>query len=93
MNQSRLTDEQLSQIVATCISSTTNIGDLIEGLPLSLKRAFNANTGELEYVEIKQIVRTLHGCGYFHFRDSKNIVADILSVSRTTIYNHLEKLL
>lgn len=89
---SRLTDEQLSEEALKIIQRCKTLFDLIEALPIQLRSCFGPNA-ELEYEEIKQVVTVLEKHGYFALRNSKNVAADALRVSRTTVYNHLADLL
>jgi len=63
----------------------------IEWFLAAAERQFDAPLAELDRVEKQRVVKLLNEAGAFQLRKSVEQVAEVLGVSRFTVYNYLNR--
>ena len=63
----------------------------IEWFLASAERQFDSPLAELDRVEKQRVVKMLNEAGAFQLRKSVEQVAEVLGVSRFTVYNYLNR--
>lgn len=83
-----MTDEELKQRLAAQLFTGTLAG-AIDRVIGEVRNIFENNDRDISYEDISRSIKVLDGIGFFELRYAVVRTAELLNVSRVTIYKHL----
>lgn len=70
----------------------TSLADAPKAIEVALKNQYRVNDlASLEYDEKISVIKRMDGVGLFSMRNGVNFAAQLLDLSRTTVYKYLNK--